>query len=197
MSRVLKPQVAIRAADIAGPVKLTAPARALLAERSPEAFVAQLMEKRLHADAVRFTAYRLPRPEAIWWGCLCLWEMARPEPAPGVAAVLQTVIDWLQDPRDERRRAAEAAANEVGLDTPAGALALAVFVSGGSLAPQGLPEVAADPHLTAKLIANALLIASRTSGREVAVQRQFLDLAGDVSEGRSRWQPARPSARGD
>lgn len=177
-----------RASDIAVDVKLTEPARALLAEvADPQLFVARLGEQQLHADAIRFTAHRLPRALAVWWGCLCVWEVCRETPTAASEAVFEGILAWLAEPTDERRRQMERLADAAGYDTPAGMLALAVFLNDGSIAPTDLPRVAAKPHLTPNMVANAVLLASRTGGDEVALQRQFLQMAEEVLAGRSHW----------
>jgi hypothetical protein len=174
--------------EIATAANVTAPGLALLQGAvEPDAFLGRLVENQLHADAIRFTAHRLPRPEALWWGCLCVWEVSRPKPTPAAETALGSVIEWLKDPSELRRRHAEQAGHAAGMDTPAGLLALAVFMSGGSISAPKLPEVAPDPLMTAKLVANAVLMASRTQTPETTLQRQFFQMARDVAEGRSHW----------
>jgi hypothetical protein len=177
------------ASDFAGDAKLTDSARALLAQvDDPGAFVAQLMEKRLYPDAIRFSAHRLPRALAIWWGCLCVWEVSRPAPTAAAEAALKGVLDWLRESSEDNRRQAETLAEAAGMDTPAGLLAYAVFMNSGSLTPPHLPSVAPKTHLTPNLVANAVLLASRTAPPEATLQRQFLGIARDVLEGRSHWK---------
>jgi hypothetical protein len=178
------------AREIATDAKLTAPARAVLADvNDPSLFLAQLIDKRLHADAVRFMAHRLPRAASVWWGCLCVWELSRAAPSPTAEAILKCIMDWLREPTEELRREAEKLADSAGADTPAGMLALAVFMTGDSIAPPKLPPVAPKPHLAASLVASAVLMASRSGvAGEAVLQRQFLVIARDVLEGRSHWK---------
>jgi hypothetical protein len=178
------------AREIAAEVKLTEPARAVLAGvNEPGLFLAQIIEKRLYPDAVRFTAHRLPKASSVWWGCLCAWEVSRGALSPAAEAVFKCIMSWLGEPTEELRREAEKLADAVGADTPAGMLALAVFMSGDSIAPPDLPKVTPKAHLSASLVANAVLLASRLGDSgETALQRQFLVIARDVLEGRSHWK---------
>jgi hypothetical protein len=177
-----------RARDIAAQATLSDPARALLNIDDPGQFVAKLIEKRLYPDAIRFTAHQLPRASAVWWGCLCVWEVSRDKPTAAAEAALKGVIDWLRESTDENRRLAETRAEAAGIDTPAGLLSLAVFMNSGSITPPELPKVEAKPHLTPNLVANAVLMASRTVQPETTLQRQFLEIARDVLDGRSHWK---------
>lgn len=184
-----RPAAPRRANDIGNDARLTEPARTLIANSDdPGQFTAQLIEKRLYPDAIRFTAHRLPRASAVWWGCLCVWEVSREGPAAATEAALKGVIAWLRDPTEDGRRIAEKLADDAGIDTPVGMLAQAVFMSGGSITPPGLPKVEPKPQLLPNLVANAVLMASRTVQPEANLQRQFLAIAGDVLEGRSHWK---------
>lgn len=168
---------------IARDCTLSDAARALLVDdQSAEAYVALLSANRLYADGLRFMAHRLPKRAALWWGCLCVWEIDRPEPSPATSATLQAVVDWIREPSEKHRRAADTAAEVAGLDSPAGALAQAVFLSGGSMSLPGLPAVAPDPLLTAKMVAHAVLLASWSTLPDQwdQCQRRFLSMAGEV-----------------
>src|ERR1044071_4286955 len=50
----------------------------------PKAFVAMLLERELHVDAVRFLAHGLPRREAVWWAWVCARKAAGDAPAPPI-----------------------------------------------------------------------------------------------------------------
>lgn len=174
-----------RAADICKRFELGEIARALLdAEDEPDEFLAVLMENRLFTDAIRLTAYRLSKRQAVWWGCLCAWDVCRPSPSSQVTAALQACARWVREPNEEHRRESERTADAV-LGTPAGNLALAVFLSGGSISAPQSPSVSPGPLLTAKLVAEAVLLASRIAVPEKTVecQRRFLGMAAEISAG--------------
>src|SRR5438270_5229403 len=77
------------AAEVARNYELGADARGLLNDGlSPGAFVEALRAAALYDDALQFLAYALPKREAVWWACLCLWHGCRPGPDADAAAVL-------------------------------------------------------------------------------------------------------------
>lgn len=158
-------------------------ARELLqADDSAASYLSALLENQLFTDAIRFTAYRLSKREAVWWGCLCAWQVCRPKPTPAESAALRACAVWVKEPSDDNRRPTEAVGNAA-LGTPAGTLALAVFLSGGSLSGPGLPPVAPQPGLTGRLVSEAVLLASRLGppGQTAASQRRFLGIAAEMS----------------
>jgi hypothetical protein len=182
----IRPPEAPTAAAICKQFELGEDARGLLDdEASADEFVEALVQNRLLTDAIRFTAYRLSKREAVWWGCLCAWEVCRPKPTPAAAEALKASALWARDPSEENRRAAEAAA-EPAVATPAGNLAMAAFLSGGSMSPPKMPVVAPAPGLTARLVSEAVLLASRLAppDQTPAHQRRFLGIASEITSGR-------------
>lgn len=127
---------------------------------TPPNLVEALLAKDLFEDALVFTAHVLPAREVVWWGCLCAWRKVRPEPAPPERAAFQACLRWIQKPDEESRRAAQQAADVAGLGTPAGCLAMAVFLTKGSISEPGLPEVEASRDLTPATIVAALRLAA-------------------------------------
>lgn len=171
------------AAALAGQVKLSDAALALLhAEQGADDFVVVLEQHRLYADALRLLSVRLVRRHALWWGCLCLWDRYRSMQSAHHDHVVQTVVNYLRFPGERERRAAEEQANKAGLDTPLGMLAYAAFLNEGSMAPPSAPKVPADLSLLPRFVANALLLASRTSPTDSDVwQHRFVVLGLEVA----------------
>lgn len=181
-------------------LKLSPEAQRLLKEgQTLASFQALLVEKDLYADAIRVSAACLPPAHVVWWGMLCLWSLARPEPTPPFRAVLQAVLAWLREPSDQHRRNAEAAGRAAGITTPAGGLGLAVFLSGGSLAPAGQPAVGPEPHLAAKTLSAALVQATQKLPPEQtsSCQAQFLAIAHEVAQGNLKWTRSEESTHAD
>ena len=115
------------------------------------------------------------------------------EPAtarPKADAVLAAVDAWLEDPTDERRRAAMAAAEQAGVGSPAGCLGLAVFLCGGSLAPPHVnpgPEPA--PYLYAKAIGGAMAMAAvQEPVKAPEYLRLFVDRGFEWAGRRKIWE---------
>jgi hypothetical protein len=160
---------------------------------SSEEFLGLLDAHQLFADAIRFAAYALPTREAIWWGSLCIWTIYRPKPPEKVAAALNAVIGWIQDPKEETRRAVEATIEPAGMDTPAGGLAMALFYTGDNIAPPKLPEVKPKPFLWSKLLDMALSLAVKKvpPDKKKICERQFLTQAFEVAQSSTHWDPDR------
>lgn len=160
-------------------------ARALLRDGlAPADYLALLEGRGLYPDGVRFLAGALPKREALWWACQCLRQGGG---SPGEA--VEAVERYVRLPTDTHRRAAMAAGEAAGLDTPAGCAALAAFFSAGSLAPPDLPPVPPADHLTAVGVANAVVLAAVAPRPQEAPARfaRFLALGRAVAEGGSRW----------
>jgi hypothetical protein len=173
---------------IAARVKLSDAAKALVAHQSCSGYLAALDRRELYRDGLRFAAAALAAPQGVWWGCLCAWDAYRPAPPAKERAALAAVVSWIATPDESRRRAAEQAALAAGLDTPAGCLAWAVFVSGDSISLPNLPAVKPAPNLFGQTLATMVLMASthRDPSQATARQRQYLALANDVGSGRSK-----------
>jgi hypothetical protein len=123
-------------------------------------FAQVLQKKKQHVDAVRLLAHALPKADAVRWAVGCAKGAAGDKAPLAEAAALAVVEKWLGDPAEDQRRAAMPAAEAAGLGTPAGCAALAVFFSGGSLAPPDVPVVPPGEHLTAQAAANAVILAA-------------------------------------
>src|SRR5512143_2593366 len=104
-------------------------------EHDGPAFVQALMDAGEFPVALAFLAYSLPTREAIWWAWTCARRMAAPQPTPAVQAALDGTERWIAQPSEINRRPTLELAESADLGTPAGCAALAVFFSGGSLAP--------------------------------------------------------------
>ena len=101
----------------------------------------------------------------------------RPRRCAPCAAAFKATLLWVQDPSDQRRRAAHDAAKRIGDRTPAQLVALAAFFSGGSLSPPQYPAVPAPPHATGRLAAGAVLLASEAAPDPKKALRQALAAA--------------------
>jgi hypothetical protein len=167
-------------------------ARQLLEPKlSPTEFLKLLNAEQLCADGIRFAAYALPSRAAIWWGCLCVWSIYRPKPPEKIEAALSSVVAWVQEPDEERRRAAQGMIEIAGLDTAAGRLAAALFLSGDNIAPPGQPEVKPKPFLWSKVLAGAVDSAAMLvpPNNKKECESQLFNLAVDVAELRIHWEP--------
>lgn len=195
---------AAAAAHICRRVELSDAAAPLLTPTlSPQGLLSLLVEKRLVGDAVRFLAFALPAREAVWWACVTAHAMADP-PTPEQAACLERAAAWVYDPVEAKRRPCMAAAEAAGLDGAAAYAALAAFWSGGSLAPETLPDVAPHPDLAAIGAAASVLFAvaggdpRQQPARFEAAMERGIDIAngGNGRTGAESNGPAMAAAGG-
>jgi hypothetical protein len=160
------------AVEVARWCSLSADARQLLDEKQlllP--YLYRLMSQKLYLDAVRFLAHSLPVREAIWWACRCVRGQAEPMAREGAA--LRYAEQWITAPSEDHRRACASVAAAAGYGTGAGSAALAVFLSGGSIAPVDRPAANPSEATAAKAVANAVLLAGLTTEPQQAPERWF------------------------
>jgi len=162
------------------------------AANKPAAFVALLAREGDPADAVEFLARWLPPRQRIWWGCLALWHVYRPEPPAQVDATLAALVRWVEEPTDENRRAVRAAGDSLGRRHPVGALAFAAFWSEGSMSLPGLPEVLPPSDLSSQTLASTLSLAvnSQSFERSRELYQYFVKLGLDVAAEPMHWDLA-------
>lgn len=127
------------------------------AEEAPPAFFARLRDAGETTAAIAYLACALPKLETIEWGLASLPSLGR-EDADYAARMLlrDSAHRWLQEPDDENRRAIERLVEAADQSWPEALIGLAIFFSGGSIAPEDNPPVPADPRLPGKLIAGAV-----------------------------------------
>jgi hypothetical protein len=179
------------AAEICTRFKLGERAKEFLRENlTPRQFLDLLLQHQQFVDAVRLLAHGLPKPEAVWWACLCGRSAAGANPPPKVAAALLATEKWLANQNEDHRRAAQAAADAAELGTPAGCAAMAAFWSGGSLAPPDAAAVPPGENLTAQGVAGAVMLAAVQTEPATAPEkfRRFCELGIEVANGINRWQ---------
>ncbi|MBV9123838.1 MAG: hypothetical protein JO112_10815 [Planctomycetes bacterium] len=154
---------------------------------TPSQFLDLLVEKKLYLDALRFLAHALPKAEAVRWACLCTRSVLGPQPEAPSAAALQAAEQWVAEPSEENRRAAQATAAAAGYDTPAGCAAMAAFWSGGSLGPPNTPVIPPGEYLTSHGAWGAVLLAAlvpdpgKTEKKHYQFLSQGIELANHSS----------------
>jgi hypothetical protein len=182
------------AAEVCDRIDFDDETRSLLRpEMTPRGFLDLLTKEERYPAAVQFLSRALPKPEAIWWGLLCVREAVGKDPSPRVRAALEGVERWVSNPSEENRRATMPLGEAAGLATPAGSLAMATFVSGGSLGPENVAPVPPPEELTSRLVGAAVMIAafSKEPGETPGNYRNYLQKGIEVGDGRSRWDRAR------
>jgi hypothetical protein len=196
---MISSSMAKNAEEVCRRLELTRAARALLgAGMSPEEFVAVLRKKRHDLDAFLVLAHWLPKRESVWWGCLCVWHLCEPSLEGPEDAALAATVRWVQDTSEANRRACEKAAEQTGLDTLSGCLAMAAFASGGSMSAPRLPDVAPPTTFTATVLSRGLFaVAAALRPRARAQQRsEFFELGVQVAHHKLHWtDPALATVR--
>lgn len=179
----------LSAVDIAKHVLLQELARRLLRpDLSPRAYFDRLIFHGLWVDAIRIFPHLLPNQSAMWWGCQCLWDVARCGDSAEAKDTLRAVLRWVVNPSEAHRQAAHPVERSA-LKTPWGCLAMAVAWSGGSLSDPGLPVVPPPQPATARMVSGAVLLAAvqREPMRYEERHRRFLDLGLQIAAGQNLW----------
>jgi hypothetical protein len=159
-------------AEIGAIAGLTEPARVLIEDgQSPSQYLDALERKSLYQDAIRFLAIKLEARRAIEWAHETVKELQAPEKNREQSASFAATGDWLKTPTDETRRQARKAADESGMSAPEDLVAMAVFLSGGSVAPPGAPETPAPQYTSQKMAAGGILLAVVAHAPERAEER--------------------------
>jgi hypothetical protein len=167
--------------DLARRAALSGRACELLAQgMAPRPFLLGLRSEGLLEDALRLAAHWLAKRDAVRWACLCV-RMAG-TPTPREEAHLLAAERWVADPTEENRRTA--GPNGDALDGAASVVALAAFLSGGSLAPAGAPVVPPGEDMTARAVIGAVQLAAVSDPTRIQDRyREFVDLALTMQEG--------------
>jgi hypothetical protein len=166
-------------------VNLSEPAQALReADIAQGDYIERLCAEGLWADAVRFLAHGLPKREAVWWACLAARAALGERPPEPQAKAIKAAEAWVYEPSEEHRRAAMAAGDAVGKDSPARWATIAAFWSGGSVTAPDAPAVAPGETLTAMAVAGAVQIAAvQEPPRAEENYRLFIAQGLDIARG--------------
>ncbi|MGO9258639.1 MAG: DUF6931 family protein [Bryobacteraceae bacterium] len=167
---------------------LSAGALALVKEDStPSAYLDSLEKQQLFQDAVRFLAHKLAIDAGVKWACACVRELRAPDRKEPKDEPLEASEQWIKAPTDSTRRAARDAADKAKTRGPSYLVAMAVFMSGGSLSPPEAPETPPPPHTAQKMIAGSIVTAVVSHMPEKAAERYQRALA----MGRALDQPGK------
>jgi len=184
--------------EICRRVDLSGEAKAFLVPNlSPQGYLSLLLQAEAIGDAIRFLAFALPVREGVWWACVVAHSLIA-KPSDGEAACINLAARWVYDPTEEHRRACMAAAESLNFEGAAAYAALGAFWSGGSLAPEGMPEAPADPSLGHVGVGASVLL-SLTAGDPLTMDDRFRTVmarGADIANGgNGRMDGDRPIAR--
>jgi len=179
-------KLAIPLAPILPRLELDAECAALLAPQADAAAAldALIAAKRL-PEAMRLVAHTLPKREVVWWGCMCARAVPDTALAEPDAEALAAAEAWVRKPDEANRRAAMAAAQKTGFRSPESWAAVAAFWSGGSMSPEGQPDVPPAEHLTGVAVAGGVIIAALRGDPARAPERfiRFVQSAREIAAG--------------
>ncbi|KPF63520.1 DUF6931 family protein [Porphyrobacter sp. AAP60] len=150
---------------------------------SPDGYFRDLRTRGEVMAAITYVAAALPKLEAIDWALSSLPPLD-PSADDFAARMLvrDTIQRWLGEPDDENRRAVERLVEQADRDWPETLIGLAVFFSGGSIAPEDTPPVPAEPGLMGQLIAGAIQSVIAAGAAEGAgLSGRILDLADQLA----------------
>ncbi len=136
--------------------------------------ISQLIQEELYDEAIKFLALGLPKREAIWWGYICSQELEKSEQQLDVQNALRVIHEWIQNSSEELRISAKAFADKLALYTPSSWVAMAIFWSGGSLAPKGKPPIEPEPFMSGYAVANGLILAAEKSEHPLKKKKLFI-----------------------
>lgn len=178
-------------ADLCAAADLGDEARALLGDEAlpPREFIGRLLGAKRHVDAVRFLAHALPRRECVWWAWVCARKAAGAEPPLPIKSALDATERWIVQPTEDHRRQTLVFGEAADFGSPAGAAALAAFMTGGSLAPPNAPVVPPGEFMTAKAAAGSVTLAAVVAEPEKAEEKlvEFVNLGLEVADRTKLW----------
>ena len=163
--------------EISKIAELTAEAQGLANDEMPPAQYLDLLEQHsLFRDAVRFLAHKLEVKKSIEWAHSAAQQLQSPDRKQGEES-LAAAGKWLQKPDDASRWEAKRATDQSGISSAGDCVALAVFFSGGSIAPPEAPETPPPPYFAQRLAADSIVIAVFSHAADRATERYKQALA--------------------
>jgi hypothetical protein len=152
--------------------------------KAPEEMFDALREAGRDDEAAMFLGQALPRYEAVAWAARSVRDLVPADPGAGEGDALRAALLWLQDPSEARRRAAFEASQRAADASPQRLCALAVFFSGGSMAPETLQPVPPPKDVAGKFAAGAVLLAASGSGDRAEALTKAFGLGDSLASGR-------------
>jgi hypothetical protein len=174
MISALDPSSTVSASSFVQRLSLSRDAAALVAGgANVRRCVDEMLARGMQADALAVIARALPKRYVVAWACECFKGVLAAQPAADDVdrAGLALTQQWVSDPSEEHRRAAQEFADLGELRSPGAWLAASAGWTGGSLTPRGYDALPPPDHLPAEAAIAALRL----------VATQSADYAGAVS----------------
>lgn len=125
-------------------------------EKPPADFLQSLVDNEHYMDAVTFLAHALKPREAVWWACVCARHHFD-DADEKFQEALKAAEAWVYDPTEENRRNCEKLAEAGDYSGAACWASAGAFWSGGSITPQGDPEMEVLPYIYAHAVAGSII----------------------------------------
>lgn len=126
-----------------------------------DGFLKGLIEAKLFNDAIRLHVHLMLPADAIQWAVASIQALLNNNLTPLDSDAIQKAADWASDPSEASRRLCGRIAEEREYEGIGGTLALAVFISGGNIAPEDLEgEVQPEPFSFGQATAGAVMLAT-------------------------------------
>ena len=159
----------------------------------PVHLVDRLLKEQHFGSAVTFLAHSFQKSVAVAWCYDCLGDLPVTWSQQELQ-VLGRVESWLREPSQERRRQHGDDLNSLGVKSPVAWLGQAVFWSGGSITPDGTPDVSASPGLFGQAVSGAVQLAGLVDDARHSNELfpRFINLGIDLVEGVRKVQLPEP-----
>lgn len=154
--------------EIIDPTKLAGEA----AGKSLDAWCAKLVQDGDLARAVEFMAHAMSRYDCIGWA---VQSSIAEELVLRTDPMIVKVLQWVDNPEDERRRAVGAEVDSARIESPARLLCQAVFFSGGSIAPLDMPPIQPPADLCSRFATAALLLGVQSGPAPMVSLRNIIE----------------------
>lgn len=141
-----------------------------------------------HRNAARLIAGWLSTRESIWWGCLCLAQLAKAALlTPADRQRLTLAREWVEDPAEARAAKVFNGSQPVS-PNPVSLICIAVGCSGGSL-PAGGQTVPGPAALSHRLVAHTVLQAAALwPGNPDSCLHHFIKVGFSVADQSAIWK---------
>jgi hypothetical protein len=161
--------------------------------QSRDELLQTLIEAEEFSAAARLYAHWLPKPAAVWWGCLCVREACGNALPTEQESAWEAAKNWVAKQDEASRRDAEKALEMAAYTGPGGMLASGAFSAGDNIGPVGYEPIVPDPRMTGHSVRTALIFASVFGDSRQAKPRWrwFLVLAQEVTAGKITLPEAR------
>jgi hypothetical protein len=156
------------------------------AEVVPKTYFEELIAAEEMEKAAAFLSQSLGRLELVGWAVNSVRDMrasSPKRPKPSQMAALRAASMWLQDGNEDTRRQAEAAAAEAPNGSAEALLAMAVFYSGGSIAPEDVDTVPAPREAVGRFALGAILTAVAEHPDPKTAMMKCLTLGNSIAAG--------------